>query len=302
MITMDNTAGMLNLLNARLAKQGLLPETKAEPEVVYNNAVIPCAPVPVVEPIYTNTVIAEDVSGAYGVVDAETGEVTPKPVQLGIAEKAMALRESYPDITNTVIEAAISQVLETIYTNTVINESEEGAATPAKRGPKAKVMINNFHEYFFQLEYEDDTGFVLESKVEDVLIVACRNTHPNTVIPIGVLVRCLKMPAITTNTVLNCMNKTRKPEQHIGERYARTISAACRKALEGMQRLKDSGQLNTNTVFNFDEDAQGYASWVMAGRPAYTSALTNHHVFTEEERQAIRAQYGVTGKRDGVNV
>lgn len=306
MITMDNTAGMLNLINARLAKQGLLVETEPEAEGLYTNTVIPVAPVePVapiaevavvaVEPIYTNTVINDE--GMYGVVDTDTGEITPKPVQLGIAEKAMALRETYPDITNTVIEEAVCEVLDSIYTNTVINESEEGVAAPSKRGPKAKVMINNFHEYFFELEYDDATGFVLQSKVEDVLIVACRNTHPNTVIPVSILVRCLKMPAITTNTVLNCINKTRREEQHIGERYARTISAACRKAIEGMQRLRDSGELDTNTVFNFNDDAQGYESWVMAGRPAYTSSLTNHHVFTEEERSAIRIKYGVKGVR-----
>lgn len=245
---------------------------------------------------------------SYDVVDMETGEVvTVKFSQFSrksIGELAMAPRHGFDEWdvpTEAEVARAVQEVCNTyLYTKSVIPSETPAEDAPARRGPKPKVAPNPFCDYFTDVEYEDMNApgssgdAILPSVIEDIMTIASRTTDSNTIVPVKQILRCMRLPVISTSAVLNCLNSTREPSQWIGEHYARTVAKTLRNVISRMQALADADTLpNRPEAFDAEADAAGYAEYVAAGKPPFTE-LSGGHIYTEAERNSIRAQYGIT--------
>jgi len=191
-----------------------------------------------------------------------------------------------PFCTNDDVSAIAKGVVDELLLNGVYTTSEINVET---RGRKPKQIDNPFMGYFTGLHWNEDSGkYAMPYLLNDIIYGAC-NTHTvNTRIPVNQLITVMShLSLLSTHSIKKMLSKRRviKEEGALGERYCRSILAACESLIKSMTYYIEKGQLDLsdNTAFIFHTDAKAYYKYRYS--PTCNAAL---RPFTKGEKEHIR--------------
>ncbi|EFE95650.1 hypothetical protein [Serratia odorifera] len=204
-------------------------------------------------------------------VDTATGEV---------------LDYQLPPCINDDVSAIAKGVVDELFLNGVYTNAEINKET---RGRKPKAIDNPFMSYFAGLHWNEGFGkYDMPYLLDDVIYGACNSHTNNTRIPVNQLIIVMAhLSLLSTQSIQEMLSKRRviKEEGVLGERYCRSILAACESLIKSMGYYLEIGRLNLsgNTTFIFEIDAKAYHKY----RYSPTCSIASRP-FTEGEKEYIR--------------
>ena len=143
--------------------------------------------------------------------------------------------------------------------------------------------------YFSGLHWNDDAGkYDMAPLVDDIVYGACNNHTGNTRVPVNQLITVMShLSLLSTRSIQDMLSKRRVINNGdvIGERYCRTILAACENLIESLGYYINKGQLELDgdASFIFDVDAKSYHKYRYSPSCSVISCP-----FTQGERESIR--------------
>ncbi|WP_273874342.1 hypothetical protein [Serratia marcescens] len=214
-------------------------------------------------------------------VDTTTGEILDYKLSL---------------CTNEGVSTIAKSVVDELFLNGVHTTSEINRET---RGRKPKQIDNPLMGYFSGLHWNEDIGrYDMPYLLDDIIYGACNNHAVNTRIPVNQLITVMAhLSLLSTQSIQEMLSKRRviKDQGVLGERYCRSILAACESLIKSMHYYMEQGKLDLsgNATFSFDIDAKNYNKYRHS--PTYSIGL---RPFTRGEREHIRhlSYIGMTSK------